>query len=84
MKLQSRDIANAPTVGLRPSALGDVDGLKLSQYLISLAKENIEGRITIDEVIKRIDEHMKNRRLGRNMVRRRQKQLQIYTDMMSV
>ena len=34
--------------------LQDVDGLKVSDYLIETAKENIEGRITIDEVQYRI------------------------------
>lgn len=37
--------------------LQQVDGLKPSDYLIVTAKENIEGKITIDEVKKRIDSY---------------------------
>ena len=39
--------------------LQDVDGLKVSDYLIETAKENIEGKITIDEVKYRIDSYYK-------------------------
>lgn len=39
--------------------LQDVDGLKPSDYLISTAKENIEGNISIDEVKLRIDSYYK-------------------------
>ena len=39
--------------------LQDVDGLKVSDYLIETAKENIEDRITIDEVQYRIDNYYK-------------------------
>ena len=56
---RERAYAWATAIGLQ-----DVDGLKPSQYLISLAKENIEGRITADEVIKRIDEHYEKRKIG--------------------
>jgi fido (protein-threonine AMPylation protein) len=35
--------------------LQQVDGLKPSEYLIEIAKQNIEGDITIDEVKKRIE-----------------------------
>jgi hypothetical protein len=42
--------------------LQDVDGLKVSDYLIETAKENIEGKITIDEVKYRIDHFITNRR----------------------
>lgn len=37
--------------------LQQVDGLKPSDYLISTAKQNIEGDITIDEVKQRIDSY---------------------------
>ncbi|MDR0970675.1 MAG: Fic family protein [Lentimicrobiaceae bacterium] len=37
--------------------LQQVDGLKPSEYLIEIAKQNIEGDITIDEVKKRIDSY---------------------------
>ena len=53
-----RAYAWATAIGLQ-----DVDGLKPSQYLIFLAKENIEGRITAKEVIKRIDEHYEKRKI---------------------
>ena len=39
--------------------LQDVDGLKPSDYLIFTAKENIEGKISIDEVKLRIDSYYK-------------------------
>lgn len=35
--------------------LQQVDGLKPSEYLLETAKQNIEGNIAIDEVLKRID-----------------------------
>ena len=39
--------------------LQDVDGLKVSDYLIETAKENIEGKITINEVKYRVDSYYK-------------------------
>jgi len=36
-----------------------VDGLRVSAYLIELAKQNINGDITMDEVKKRLDDHYK-------------------------
>ena len=42
--------------------LQDVDGLKVSDFLIETAKENIEGRITIDEVQYRIDSYYKQQK----------------------
>jgi len=39
--------------------LQDVDGLKVSDYLIETAKENIEGKITIAEVKYRVDNYYK-------------------------
>jgi fido (protein-threonine AMPylation protein) len=39
--------------------LQQVDGLKPSEYLLETAKENIEGKITIDEVKYRIDSYYK-------------------------
>jgi fido (protein-threonine AMPylation protein)/DNA-binding CsgD family transcriptional regulator len=39
--------------------LQDVDGLKPSVYLIEMARENIEGKITISEVQQRIDSYYK-------------------------
>ena len=37
--------------------LQDVDGLKVSDYLQELARRNIEGEISMDEVNKRLDEY---------------------------
>ena len=39
--------------------LQDVDGLKVSDYLIETAKKNIEGKITLDEVKYRVDSYYK-------------------------
>jgi len=39
--------------------LQDVDGLKPSDYLIEMARENIEDKITINEVLQRIDSYYK-------------------------
>ena len=72
MNLDFGKYYEAPEPGRRERAhawataigLQDVDGLKPSQYLIEMAKEHIEGRITIDEVIKRIDEYYDKRNVG--------------------
>ena len=37
--------------------LQKVDGLTVSNYLLELAKQNIEGKITIREVNERLDEY---------------------------
>ena len=37
--------------------LQNVDGLKVSPYLIELARKHIEGIISIDEVEKKIEEY---------------------------
>ena len=50
--------------------LQDVDGLKVSDYLIETAKENIEGKITIDEVIHRIDSYYKQQINRKNIENR--------------
>ena len=42
--------------------LQDVDGLRVSLYLIELAKLNIEGKITMDEVQKRLDAYYKEKK----------------------
>jgi fido (protein-threonine AMPylation protein) len=41
--------------------LQDVDGLKPSKYLIETAKENIDGKITINEVKERLDAYYKTK-----------------------
>ena len=40
-----------------------VDGLKTSEYLNETAAKLIEGKITMDEVTQRFNEHYKNRKL---------------------
>ena len=37
--------------------LQDVDALNVSEFLIQLARQQIEGKITIDEVTQRLNEH---------------------------
>ena len=36
-----------------------VDGLKVSDYLLELARRNIDGEISMEEVDKLLDEYMK-------------------------
>ena len=36
--------------------LQDVDGLSVSEFLIQLARQQIEGKITMDEVTQRLNE----------------------------
>ena len=37
--------------------LQNVDGLSVSEFLIQLARQHIEGEITMEEVNQRLDEH---------------------------
>lgn len=37
--------------------LQDVDGLKVSSYLLELAKQHIEGSISIEDVVKKIEKY---------------------------
>lgn len=37
--------------------LQNVDGLNVSEFLIQLSRQQIEGKITMDEVIQRLNEH---------------------------
>jgi len=53
--------AEKATVWKTAIGLQKVDGLKPSEYLITTAKQNIEGDITIEEVKKRIDSYYKQR-----------------------
>lgn len=46
-----------------------VDGLKVSNYLLELARKNIEGELTIDEVRDLLDQHYEEKR-KRNLARR--------------
>ena len=41
--------------------LQNVDGLSVSEFLIQLARQQIEGKITMDEVTQRLNEHYKHR-----------------------
>ena len=43
--------------------LQNVDGLSVSEFLIQLARQQIEGKITIEEVTQRLNEHYKHREL---------------------
>ena len=43
--------------------LQNVDGLSVSELLIQLARQQIEGKITIEEVTQRLNEHYKHRKL---------------------
>ena len=47
------------------AALGlqNVDGLNVSEFLIQLARQQIEGKITMAEVTQRLNEHYKHRKL---------------------
>jgi hypothetical protein len=42
--------------------LQNVDGLSVSEFLIKLAQQQIEGKITMDEVTQRLNEHYKHRK----------------------
>ena len=44
-------------------SLQNVDGLSVSEFLIKLAQRQIEGKITMEEVTKRLNEHYKHRKL---------------------
>ena len=43
--------------------LQGVDGLSVSDFLIQLAQQQIEGKITMDEVTQRLNEHYEHRKL---------------------
>ena len=55
-----RDRANnwGAAIGLQ-----NVDGLSVSEFLIKLAQQQIEGEITMVEVTQRLNEHYKDRKL---------------------
>ena len=44
--------------------LQNVDGLNVSEFLIQLARLQIEGEITMDEVTQRLNEHYEHRKLN--------------------
>ena len=43
--------------------LQNVDGLSVSEFLIQLARQQIEGEITMDEVTQRLNEHYGHNKL---------------------
>ena len=43
--------------------LQNVDGLNVSEFLIQLARQQIEGEITMDEVTQKLNEQYKHRKL---------------------
>ena len=43
--------------------LQNVDGLSVSEFLIQLARQQIEGKIAMEEVTQRLNEHYKHREL---------------------
>ena len=55
-----RDRANnwGAAIGLQ-----NVDGFSVSEFLIQLARQQIEGKITMEEVTQRLNEHYKDRKL---------------------
>ena len=55
-----RDRANnwGAAIGLQ-----NVDGLNVSEFLIQLARQQIEGEITMEEVAQKLNEHYKDRKL---------------------
>lgn len=55
-----RDRANnwGAAIGLQ-----NVDGLSVSEFLIQLARQQIEGEITMEEVTQRLNEHYKHSKL---------------------
>ena len=56
-----------------------VDGLKVSPYLLELARKNIEGELTLDEVTNLLDKRSKEKQQARSM-----KGNQTYTRVQSV
>ena len=57
-----------------------VDGLNTSEYLLDTAKEHIEGKITIDEVQKRIHSYYEQLsvRIGKNCKVIRRKSVSVF------
>ncbi len=70
--LRQSEPGKAERAKLWRTAIGlqQVDGLKPSEYLIATAKLHIEGDITINEVIRRIDRYHEQRRARRSQENR--------------
>lgn len=58
-----RDVRERANTWGAAIGLQNVDGLSVSEFLIQLARQQIEGKITMDEVTQRINEHYKHRKL---------------------
>ena len=56
---QKKERAEAWSVAI---GLQAVDGLKVSDYLLELARKNIEGELTMEEVDKLLDEYYAEKR----------------------
>ena len=56
---QQKERAEAWSVAI---GLQAVDGLKVSDYLLELARKNIEGELTMEEVDKLLDEYYEQKR----------------------
>lgn len=58
-----RDVRERANTWSAAIGLQNVDGLSVSEFLIQLARQQIEGKITMDEVTQRLNEHYKHRKL---------------------
>lgn len=58
-----RDVRERTNTWGAAIGLQNVDGLSVSEILIQLARQQIEGKITMDEVTQRLNEHYKHRKL---------------------
>ena len=45
------------------TSVQNVDGLSVSEFLIKLTRQQIEGEITMEDVTQRLNEHYKHRKL---------------------
>ena len=61
--ISKRDIANAWNVAI---GLQAVDGLKVSEFLLDTAVDNIEGKISMEEAEKRIENYYSKNRSKEN------------------
>ena len=59
----NRDVRERANTWGAAIGLQNVDGLSVSEFLIQLARQQIEGEITMDEVTQKLNEHYKHRKL---------------------
>ena len=59
----NRDVRERANTRGAAIGLQNVDGLSVSEFLIQLARQQIEGKITMEEVTQRLNEHYKHREL---------------------